>query len=143
MVLNDPALAALADQPSSPEDRASFQSYLDELRERLALIEDPAQQAELQREINALEGLLRNRTLAHELADEKAVLARDRWLAGILLEVWDEDSQAFLALDLGQSLPIDLLDQARPAIWRVLQQVRLAPFNLARLRKSRSGLPPR
>jgi ABC-type nitrate/sulfonate/bicarbonate transport system ATPase subunit len=88
--------------------------------------------------IAALQRTLDKRSLADELAGERALLARDRYLTQRLLQ--DEHGKPALDLrgpDFAQQwerLPLRVKDAARPAVWTVLGQVRQAPFSWERLR---------
>lgn len=140
--LGDPALQAMKDEPCSQQERDLYEAMIKDADKRFRETEDgsPEKDALLDR-IAALQRTLEKRTLADELAGERALLARDRYLTQRLLQ--DEHGKPALDLrapDFAQQwerLPLRVKDAARPAVWTVLGQVRQAPFSWDRLRGRR------
>ena len=85
--------------------------------------------------------LLDSRTLADEIANERAILARDRWLTIHLLcdehgrQLFDPDNVQSVAA--WEKVPIRVKDAARPLVWEVLRLVVDAPFDWAMLPEPR------
>jgi hypothetical protein len=86
----------------------------------------------------ALQRAIEKRSLADEMAGDRALLARDRYLTQRLL--CDEHGKQALnprAVDFPEQwerLPLKVKNAARPAIWTALGQVRQAPFSWEKLR---------
>ncbi len=140
--LADPALQAMKDEPCSQQEREMYESMIKDADKRFREAEDgSAEKDALLDRIASLQRTLDKRTLADELAGERALLARDRYLTQRLLQ--DEHGKPVLdlrAADFAQQwerLPLRVKDGARPAIWTVLGQVRQAPFSWDRLRGRR------
>ena len=140
--LSDPALQPLKDEPCSDTERAMYEAMIAQADERFREAEDgsPEKDGLLDR-IATLQRTLAKRTLADEIASDRATLARDRYLCQRLLT--DEQGKPVLDLrakdfaDRWEALPLAVKNGARPAIWTVLAQVRNAPFSWDRLRAPR------
>ena len=140
--LNDPALQALKAEPCSAGERAMYEAMIAGTDVRFQEAEDGTPEKDaLLGQIAALQRTLDKRTLADEVASERAVLARDRYLTQRLLT--DEAGKALFDTRLAsfaeawEKLPLSVKNAARPAVWLVLGQVRQAPFSSDRLRALR------
>ena len=88
----------------------------------------------LTRRIEGLRELNTNRSLADEIAEERGILARDRWLTLRLL--CDESGKPVVppgkvAKDSWALLPLRVRNEARPLIWTILSIVNDLPFGWA------------
>lgn len=137
-----PFVAEVSGEPCSDQERAIYQGMIDAAEERFRLAEDgSAVKDALARRITDLQRQMERRTLADELADERAILARDRWLCMRLL--CDDAGRQVIPLTGKQAdieaaweeVPLKVKNQARPAIWAEIRKVREAPFSWDRLRR--------
>lgn len=140
--LGDPALARLKDEPCSEEERASYLGMIAATDKEFQEAEDgSATKNALLDRIASLQRALEKRTMLDEVATERAILARDRYLVQRLLvdgagkPVLDPRSPDFP--EQWERLPLKVKNGARPAVWRVLGQVRQAPFSWELLRGRR------
>jgi len=133
--LTRPEIQELRNQPCSDEERAAFESVIAQSEARFRELADdhPAKQ-QLAEEIAQLRQTLERRTLAEELAWNRGILARDRYLTGRLLCHADgtpyfnqRDEKVFQ--EQWRALPIKIKDAARVKIWQALALVREAPFS--------------
>lgn len=143
--LSQPEVQDLASRPPSAEHRRVFEELIKEVEEQLDALpdDDLGRRRVLSLRLRRLRQELQDRTLAEEIAVERATLARDRWLCARLL--CDEDGEPLLdpasedfALQW-ERLPMEVKDAARPVIWRMLAQVATAPFGSERPPGSASG----
>jgi hypothetical protein len=137
--LSDPALASLKDEPCSDEERRTYQVMIDAAERQFTEAADGSQEKQnLAERLASLQRTIEKRTLAEELAGDRALLARDRYLTQRLL--CDEHGKQILnprAADFPEQwegLPLKVKNAARPAIWTALGQVRQAPFSWEKLR---------
>ena len=88
----------------------------------------------LTRRLEGLRGMNDNRSLADEIAEERAILACDRWLTLRLL--CDENGKPVvppnkITKDSWALLPLRVRNEARPLIWTILSIVNDLPFGWA------------
>lgn len=138
----DPALAHLRDVPCSETERASYEAMIADLDARFhAAADGSAEKDDLAGQIAGLQRSLDKRTMLDEVASDRALVARDRYLLQRLLV--DADGRPIFnprAADFPEQwerLPMQVKNAGRPAIWLVLRMVRQAPFSLDRLRAPR------
>ena len=134
-----PEVKALEDEPCSAGERARYEAMIaatqDDFEEaepgsarKDALAEDVAR---LMRDLDA-------RTLAQEIASERAIVARDRWLCARLLcdadgkPVFRTNDKSFP--EQWERLPMRVKEAARPSVWAALGLVNAVPFSWATLR---------
>ena len=138
-----PFIAEVANEPCTEQERAVYQGMIEATEERFNLSEDgSAVKDALARRIADLQRQIERRTLADELAEERATLARDRWLCMRLL--CDDQGRQAVPLDgkpediaaAWEAIPVTVKNRARPAIWNEVRKVREAPFSWDRLRRS-------
>ncbi|HNU04161.1 MAG TPA: hypothetical protein PKL67_08400 [Anaerolineae bacterium] len=137
-----PFIAEVASEPCTDQERAIYESMIAAAEERFQQAEDgSAVKDALARRIADLQRQIDRRTLADEMADERATLARDRWLCMRLLcddqgrQAVPLDSKPAVAEALWEAIPIAVKNQARPAIWNEVRKVREAPFSWEQLRR--------
>lgn len=137
-----PFVAEAASEPCTDQEKAVYQGMIDAAEERFRLAEDgSAAKDALARRIADLQRQIERRTLADELAEERATLARDRWLCLRLL--CDPEGRQAIPLTgkpadieaAWEATSLAVKNRARPAIWNELRKVREAPFSWERLRK--------
>lgn len=139
-LLQTPEIAELRSLPPSDEARATLlQAIADAEREYEALEATDPERELLARRLAALRTLQEKRTLADEVAEERAILARDRWLTLRLLT--DEQGQPIvppeqIARDSWHRLPLAVREAARPLIWIMLRMIEELPFGSAQPRAS-------
>ena len=133
-----PEVRALADQPCSAAEALTYKAMIAAAEKRFEELEDGFAKDAAAAEVSRLERALERRTLADEIAGDRAVLARDRWLTMRLL--CDKDGKPVFdtnAADVKarwEALPLSVKEAARPAIWQALALVRSAPFAWDKLR---------
>lgn len=131
--LAQPDVAALKGTPISDAERELFERMIAAAEEAFAIAEEGSPQKKAMAErAAALRRVLETRTMADEVAEERAILARDRFLALRLIcdesgkQMFDpnklEDRQRW------ERAPIRLKDAARRAIWEMLQVIESIPF---------------
>ncbi len=132
--LTMPEVAALKDQPISDAERELFERMIASAEEAFAVAEEGSpQKRALAERVAALRRVLETRTLADEVAEERAILARDRYLA--LRLICDETGKQLFDPNDPQSrarwerAPTRLKDAARRAIWEMLQAIEALPFD--------------
>lgn len=137
--LSDPALAPMKDEPCTDDERRTYQAMIAAAERQFNEAEDGSPEKEaLADRLGALQRTIEKRTLADELAGERALLARDRYLTQRLL--CDEHGRQVFNLRAAdfaaqwEALPLRVKNAARPAIWTALGQVRQAPFSWEKLR---------
>lgn len=137
--LNDPVIAAMKSEPCSDAERALYERMIESANRQFEEAADgSAEKDALADRVISLQRTLETRTLADELAGERALLARDRYLCQRLLcdehgrQLLDPTSKDFPAQ--WEELALRVKNAARPAIWVALGQVRQAPFSLEKLR---------
>lgn len=136
--------ASLGDAPCSASEHRIIESYIQQTATRLADTEPDTPRAKLYADrLKHWRQALTERTAAQEIADDRALLARDRWLCGRLLTdgqgkpvCGTPGTPEFAAR--WERLPLAIKDAARGAIWQALTLVEEAPFSWARLRGSSS-----
>lgn len=140
-----PEIAALKAESCSDGERATYDAMILVAQRQFEEAEDgSAAKRALAERVADLQRAIEKRTLADEVAGERAVLARDRWLTARLLTwpdgtpVFDTHSSEFERQWNRPGL-LPLLEAARPAVWAVLGMVQNSPFLLDLLPKRRSG----
>lgn len=143
-MLGLPEIRALREQPISDEERETLQAQVAAAQTLYEAAEPGRVRDKAARQLDALRRALEKHTLADEVANERAVLARDRFLALRLLQ--DGDGRPLFdtrAKDLPEQLRqpgvLRLLEAARPAVWAALVMVQQAPFVWDPRRGPRSG----
>lgn len=137
-VLANPEVAALKELPISEGERILFDALISAAEQQFEGMKgDNSSGADmlrdrLARRVANLRTLLEKRTLADEVAEERAVVVRDRWLTYRLL--CDESGRALYPHGEkdGARAPVELLDLARDAVWRMIQVIENIPFSLAK-----------
>jgi hypothetical protein len=132
--MSDPRMAELKNQPCSDGERESLES-LANLAEEAAKQPGvkPEKAKELLGQAQRLHKSAATRTYAEELAHDKALRSRDRWLTIRLLldgqgnQVFDEAAPDFKAKWAAPGM-LKVKEAARRAIWRALDLVENAPF---------------
>lgn len=133
-----PEIAELKAVPCSDRERATFEGMIAAAETLYDETEDGQAQAAIAERINSLREQLERRTLAEELAAERAILARDRYLTQRLLcdkdgkQVLDPRSKSFV--EQWERLPLSVKNEARTAVWTALAMVQNVPFSWDRLR---------
>lgn len=136
--LATPEIADLKELPCSDTEQATLQAMLDAARQMYDETDDEAAQSALVERIDRLQNQIATRTLAEEVAANRAILARDRYLTQRLL--CDADGKPVFNLKAAsfkadwERLPRSVKDEARPAIWQVLAMVQNVPFSWELLR---------
>lgn len=124
----------MKDTPCSDQQRAELELMIEaaKIGFETAVSED-AKEMYASR-LAAYQRVLETFTLADELAGDRAMTARDRWLTQRLLV--DKDGAPHFGPDLDEKgfrerwrkLPQRVKDNARPVIWRIMSAVESAPF---------------
>ncbi len=129
-----PEVKALQEVPCFEAERVAFQTMIDQTQEVLKGAEmGSTRQRRLLQRLRRLQEVLEQRTAADEVADERAMKARDRYLCMRLL--LDSKRQAvFDCTDpdlqkVWDAFSMAVKNDARPAIWLALQLVEAAPFS--------------
>lgn len=123
-----PDVEAAADTRCSDAERASIQFTLNRIALRMSELPDDAkdERRALRAREAALLGELDTRTLADEVATDRAALARDRYLARVLLV---ENDEPVVKTDADwEKLPLVVKNACRPAIWKAINAYENAPF---------------
>jgi hypothetical protein len=147
--LATPQVAELRAYPMTPEHRAGIEATIANLEARAAELKEAekeeagsatcvgglGEREQIQSRIGEYGAMLEKRTLAEQTADERATLARDRWLLARLLTD-EEGRQVFAASgpqfeEQWRRFPVRLKNEARPLIWLLMRMVENAPFELA------------
>jgi hypothetical protein len=138
-----PAVKALEDEPCSDGEVERYKAMIATTQRSFEEAEPgSAYKDSLAEDVARLMRDLDGRTLAQEIASERAVIARDRWLCARLLCNGD-GKPVFKTNDKGfpeewERLPLRVKDASRPAIWTALGLVSTAPFSWAALRGAKS-----
>lgn len=140
-----PELQPLKDKPCSDMERMTIERLIEMATAELDEAEPGSLHATtLGERLGLYHRLLDSRTLADEIANERAILARDRWLTIHLLcdehgrQLFDPDNVQSVAA--WEKVPIRVKDAARPLVWEVLRLVVDAPFDWAMLPGLKSSL---
>lgn len=141
-VMAMPELQSLKEKPCSDMERMTIERLIEMATAELDEAEPGSLHATtLGERLGLYRRLLDNRTLADEIANERAILARDRWLTIHLLcdehgrQLFDPDDVQSMAA--WEKVPIRIKDAARPLVWEVLRLVVDAPFDWAMLPEPR------
>lgn len=149
-----PEIADLADTPCSEAERARYERWIKQAEKRFSeAAHGSTQRQAAADEVARLKRQIEARSLADEVASDRAVLARDRWLCMRLLCRADTDeagrvtcgAQVFdvrsphIKVDWERPGWLRVKDAARPAIWILLAQVQQAPLPLDLPRVPRSA----
>lgn len=130
-----PEVQAIQDLPPSPQEVATYERAAQQAADQAALAEPGSlKQRAMQDRAAFYRATLAHWTAADEVAGDRALLARDRWLTMRLLQT--ERGQPVLNLRAPAAeverawaaLPLEVKDAARPVIWRALAGVEAAPF---------------
>jgi hypothetical protein len=138
--LAQPQVAELRQYPMTPEHRAGIEATIRDLEKREAELTDAetrrpgdTERDDIRRRIGEYREMLDGRrTLAEQTADERATLARDRWLLARLLtdengrQVFDANGPQFE--EQWRHFPVRLKNEARPLIWLLLRMLENASF---------------
>lgn len=140
--LATPEIAAMRELPASDEAARMIKEALADTEQELADSEDEAKNEVLRRRLDGLREVSNKRNLADEVAEERAILARDRWLTLRLLS--DENGKPIVApgkvtRDSWALLPLQVRNAARPAIWVILGMINDLPFGWAQPPASKSS----
>lgn len=133
-----PEIAELQSVPCSDRERAIFEGMIEAAERLYEETEDDAAGTAIAERINRLREQMEKRTLAEEVASERAILARDRYLCQRLLA--DKNGKALLDpksptfAKKWAKLSLSVKDAARPAIWTALALVQNVPFSWDQLR---------
>lgn len=134
-----PEVKALEDQPCSDGERERYEALIAATQQDFEEAEPgSARKDALAEDIARLERDLDKRTLAQEIASERAIMARDRWLCARLLcdgdgkPVFKTNDKSFP--EQWERLPLRVKEAARPAIWAALGLVNAVPFSWETLR---------
>ena len=131
-ILAAPEIVELRSLPASAEGQETLLGALADTEQALQEVEsDNPEREMLTRRLAALRRLQETRTLADEVADERAILARDRWLTLRLLT--DDAGQPVVlptkvSKDSWAILPLQVRNGARPLIWALLRMIEELPF---------------
>jgi hypothetical protein len=127
-----PSVRKMANQPPSETFSAVVESLVDDATKELETAPD-SQKESIQMRIRALKLNRDTKTRASELADERAGVRRDRWLALHLLI--DADGEQVFDLEKGEEDPAwqkfcksPAREAVRPAIWQQLERADNAPL---------------
>lgn len=137
-LLATPEIAELRNLPASEDAQNVMRAAIAATEAELETADADAAHA-LTGRLAAYRRLLEERTLADEIVDERAALARDRWLTLRLLQ--DEAGKPLLSKGdkaEWERLPLRVKEAARPLIWVLLRMIDDAPFDSARLHGSGS-----
>ncbi len=119
--------------PCSPDERDMFETLLRATQERLKGVPHGSlEQRNLLARLARLQKMVAERTLADELADERALVARDRYLTLRLL-VDAAGAQVFDVYDPAvkrawEKFSMKVKNAARSAVWLVMQVIENIPF---------------
>lgn len=133
-----PEFAEMKGLPCSDTERAVYQAMIEASEAAFEATEDEAARDAMAERIAGLQQQLENRTLADEMATDRAMLARDRFLCQRLLcgadgkQLLNPKAKNFA--ERWERVPLTVKDAARPAIWTAVAMVQQAPFSLDRLR---------
>jgi hypothetical protein len=133
-MLATPEIAEMRDLPASNDAAALVREAITYTEAELAEAETNAEAARvevLKARLDGLRGMNDNRSLADEIAEERGILARDRWLTLRLLN--DENGKPVVppnkvTRDSWALLPLRVRNEARPLIWTILSAVNDLPF---------------
>lgn len=133
-LLQMPEISELRSLPCSSEETEVLRALAERLEQQIADLPDAGPQRESLRDrLFYVQKIMRNRTLADEIAQERAILARDRFLTMHLL--LDSEGSPYFDLhasDLKQrweQLSMRVKNAARPIIWVAIQIVESAPLS--------------
>jgi hypothetical protein len=128
-----PDIAALKGMPISDAERDLFERMIAAAEAAFEVAEEGSPQKKAMAErAAALRRVLETRTLADEVAEERAILERDRFLA--LRLICDENGEQMFDPNKPEDrarwerAPMRLKDAARRAIWEMLQAIESLPF---------------
>lgn len=132
-VLLAPEVQELRGQPCSDDERETFEALIRATQDRIkGLAHGSLEQRNLLARLARLQKMLAERTLADEIADERALVARDRYLTMRLLvdehgqQVFDiYDPKVKMAWD---RFPMKVKNAARSAVWLVMQIIENIPL---------------
>lgn len=128
-----PEAQELRGQPCSPDERETFEALIRATQDRLkGLAHGSLEQRHLLARLGRLQKMLAERTLADEIADERALVARDRYLTLRLL-VDAAGEQVFDVYDPAvkrawDKFPMKVKNAARSAVWLVMQVIENIPL---------------
>jgi hypothetical protein len=134
-----PEIKELADVPCSDEEQLSYAMMIANAEARFKEAEEGSEiKRDAANTISFLKRQIASRTLAEELSQDRATLARDRWLCMRLLcdgkgEQLLDPKDPELATKWATISPV-IRDAARQSIWAELGKARNAPFSLETLR---------
>lgn len=128
-----PEMQELRSLPCSPEEQATFAAMIRATQEQLkGLAHGSLEQRHLLARLARLRRMAAERTLADEVADERALVARDRYLTLRLL-VNEHGQQVFDVYDplvkkAWDRFPMKVKNAARAAVWTVIQVIEQIPL---------------
>lgn len=133
-LLADPLLEDLKQQPCSENERVLYEGLIRAMEEGVKQSDDPEQRQLFIDRLAGLRRILENRTLADELASDRAILVRDRWLTQKLL--CNADGSPYFSPSLAEAERLErwrvlaqkVKDSARPVLWRMIMAIENAPF---------------
>lgn len=120
-------------QPCSDDERATFEALIRATQDRIkSSAHGSLEQRNLLARLARLQKMLAERTLADEIADERALVARDRYLTMRLL-VDEHGQQVFNIYDPSvkvawDKFPMKVKNAARSAVWLVMQIIENIPL---------------
>lgn len=140
--LATPEIAVMRELPASDEAARMIKEAIAETEQEIADTDDEEKTGVLKRRLDGLREVSAKRNLADEVAEERAILARDRWLTLRLL--CDENSKPVVppgkvTRDSWALLPLQVRNAARPAIWIVLGMINDLPFGWDRPQEPKSS----
>lgn len=142
--LATPEIAEMRELPASDSAALLVDGAIAQAETELAELadEDDAKRDVLTRRLDGLKQMREGRTLADEIAEERGILARDRWLALRLLS--DETGKPLVPLsmvrrDSWAQIPLRVRDAARPVLWELLGTINDLPFGWAAPPASKSS----
>jgi hypothetical protein len=133
-----PEIAELKSLPCSDGELATWEAMIASAQALRDQTEDETAQAAIAERITRLQERMLNRTLADEVAFERASLARDRYLTQRLLcdkngkQLLDPKAKNFP--EKWTRLPLSVKNAARQPIWTALAMVQNVPFSWDLLR---------
>lgn len=134
-----PEFAEMKDIPCSDAERQTYEDMISASESALETVEDETVREAMVERITGLQRMLDKRSLADEIATDRAMLARDRYLCQRLL--LGPDGKPLLHpkdknfAEKWERVPLTVKDAARVHIWTAVAMVQNAPFSLDRLRR--------
>jgi len=126
-----PEVKDLKAYPMSDESREMLEMAVKEAEAEFTESTDEERKVFLTGQLASYREMLESRTLAEEVSENRASLARDRWLTARLLcdadgkQLFDNTKEG---VERWNRFPIHAKDLARLSVWRLLENLEELPF---------------